>query len=56
MEVGLKKTGFPMLPVGGKVKLKWIDRAPSGETSIKKRSGMDHTVLPANYTMLAFTT
>ena len=25
-----------MLPVGGKVKLKWIYRAPSGETSIKK--------------------
>ena len=38
-----------------KLKVRWIYIAPSRETSKVSNSGMDHTVLPANYTMPAFT-
>ena len=37
-----------------KGKEKYLYSAILADTPLTKRSGMDHTVLPANYTMSAF--
>ena len=40
---------------GKKVKVRTLDIAPLRETPPQKRSGTDHTVLPANFTVPAST-
>ena len=46
------KTGLRSLEISIKVKVKvrTLDIAPLRETPPQKRSGTDHTVLPANFT------
>ena len=45
--------GYDFLSIKVKVKVRTLDIAPLRGTPPQKRSGTDHTVLPANFTVPA---